>query len=509
MAGVEKNIIFGNGFKLQPSAAGDIALTNHLATDISFLNITGSPAGVVSANPSSLTFDVSTGNIYRKSSGTGTAGWVLLNSAPVIPTAGAAGTILRSDGANWQVSSNTYPDTNSINTLLYASAANTMSALATANNGMLVTSSAGVPSILAGPGTTGNMLQANAAAAPSFSTTTYPSTNAISTLLYASAANVMAALATANNGLLVTSSTGVPSILAGPGVTGKILQSTAAAAPAFSTATYPGVGTSTGSILRADGTNWSATTTTYPNTNAISTLLYASAANVMSALATANNGLLVTSSTGVPSILAGPGATGRILQSNAAAAPSFSTATYPSTAGTAGFPLISDGTNIVAATGLKISSGIMTNTLQPILTAQIHTAQTNVTGDGTSFDVIFDSILAQQGSNYNTGTGKFTCPVTGYYLVTYTVTFTGITAAMNDGLSQILSSAATITRRSWNAGVIRTAANESVISDCTVTSRNASDTLYINIAISNGAKVASTKPDSFGSYGYLSIYLIA
>jgi len=50
----------------------------------------------------------------------------------------------------------------------------------------------------------------------------------------------------------------------------------------------------------------------------------------MSALTTANNGVLVTSSTGVPSILAGPGTTGQILQSNAAAAPSFSTASYPS-----------------------------------------------------------------------------------------------------------------------------------------------------------------------------------
>jgi len=45
-----------------------------------------------------------------------------------------------------------------------------------------------------------------------------------------------------------------------------------------------------------------ATTSTYPNTNAVSTLLYASSANVMSALATANSGVLTTSATGVPSI---------------------------------------------------------------------------------------------------------------------------------------------------------------------------------------------------------------
>ena len=121
-------------------------------------------------------------------------------------------------------------------------------------------------------------------------------------------------------------------------------------APAFSTATYPATATGTGTILRADGTNWSATTSTYPNTNAVSTLLYASASNVMGALATANDGLLVTSNTGVPSILAGPGTTGNILQSNAAAAPSFSTATYPSTATGTGKILRADGTNWVAST---------------------------------------------------------------------------------------------------------------------------------------------------------------
>ena len=52
-----------------------------------------------------------------------------------------------------------------------------------------------------------------------------------------------------------------------------------------STATYPNTATGTGTILRADGTNWSATTSTYPNTNAKGDLLYGSASNVISDLA--------------------------------------------------------------------------------------------------------------------------------------------------------------------------------------------------------------------------------
>ena len=88
------------------------------------------------------------------------------------------------------------------------------------------------------------------------------------------------------------------------GSTGQVLQANSAADPTWSTATYPSTATGTGTILRADGTNWTATTSTYPNTNAVSTLLYASSSNVMSALATVNRASLSTNSTGVPTWLA-------------------------------------------------------------------------------------------------------------------------------------------------------------------------------------------------------------
>ncbi len=86
------------------------------------------------------------------------------------------------------------------------------SATLTASNGGIVYSTASAMAILAGTATAGQMLQSGATTTPAWSTSTYPATNAINTLLYASSANVMSALATANNGVLVTSSGGVPSI---------------------------------------------------------------------------------------------------------------------------------------------------------------------------------------------------------------------------------------------------------------------------------------------------------
>jgi hypothetical protein len=173
------------------------------------------------------------------------------------------------------------------------------------------------------------------------------------------------------------------------GASGTVLQGQGIGSGfAFSTATYPAIATGTGTLLRADGTNWVATTSTYPNTNAVSTLLYASSSNVMGALATANNGLLVTSNTGVPSILAGPGTTGNILQSNAAAAPSFSTATYPATATGTGTILRADGTNWAATTATypatttsqQILYSTAANVVGQLTTANSAIAATNSSG---------------------------------------------------------------------------------------------------------------------------------
>ena len=64
-----------------------------------------------------------------------------------------------------------------------------------------------------GPGTAGQLLQSGGNAAnPAYSTSTYPATNAVNTLLYASSANTMAALPTKNTGVLLTNSSGVPAL---------------------------------------------------------------------------------------------------------------------------------------------------------------------------------------------------------------------------------------------------------------------------------------------------------
>ena len=75
MAGIQNTTIFSKGERLQASAAQDIAEMQTDATDVSRINHTGNPEGVVSANPSSLCHDPVSGIVYIKYSGTGNTGW--------------------------------------------------------------------------------------------------------------------------------------------------------------------------------------------------------------------------------------------------------------------------------------------------------------------------------------------------------------------------------------------------------------------------------------------------
>ncbi len=99
-----------------------------------------------------------------------------------------------------------------------------------------------------------------------------------------------------------TTSTGIQQSLA-TGTAGQFLSSGGASAlPAWTTATFPLVGGTAGTILRSNGTNFVNSTSTFADTYGASTLLYSNGANTVTGLATANNGILVTSSGGVPSI---------------------------------------------------------------------------------------------------------------------------------------------------------------------------------------------------------------
>lgn len=278
---------------------GTITTGTWSATNIA-LNKGGSNAALTAVNGGIVYSTASAMAI----SAAGSAGQVLLSggagaptwSTPTFPaTVGPVGTILRSDGTNYVATTATYPNSTTANRILYSSSTSVIGQITSANNSVLVTDGSGVPSLAS---TLPSAVQLNIT---SLGVVTAGTWNAgIIPLAYG---GTNAALS-ANVGGIFYSTATAGAILAGTATAGQMLRSGASAAPTWSTATFPATATGTGTLLRADGTNWVASTSTYPNTNVINSMLYASSANVMSALTTVNSSVLTTTSGGVPTWIA-------------------------------------------------------------------------------------------------------------------------------------------------------------------------------------------------------------
>jgi|GEM_PF-1707138 hypothetical protein len=136
------------------------------------------------------------------------------------------------------------------NTLLYTTAANSLSSIATVNNGVFITSSAGAPSAST---SLPSAVQGNITTVGTITTGTW---NATDVALGAGGTN---ATLTAVDGGIVYSNNSAMAISAA-GSSGQILQSAGAATPVWSTATYPATAGTAGNILRSNGTNFLSTT---------------------------------------------------------------------------------------------------------------------------------------------------------------------------------------------------------------------------------------------------------
>lgn len=131
----------------------------------------------------------------------------------------------------------------------------------TASNGGIVYSTSTELAILSGIASASHMLLSGNAAAPTWSTSTIPTS-----------AGAVAGKALVSDG------------------TNYILSSFA----------FPTSVGATGTILRSDGTDWVATTATYPATTTINRILFSSANNVIGQISTVNSAGLLTDGSGVP-----------------------------------------------------------------------------------------------------------------------------------------------------------------------------------------------------------------
>jgi len=139
--------------------------------------------------------------------------------------------------------------------------------------------------------------------------------------------------------------------------------------------------------------------------------------------------------------------------------------------------------------------GNMTNSLQPCFFAYANANITNVTGDGTTYTIAFNTEYFDQGSNFASNT--FTAPVTGKYLFLLDIKLSNFTASHTVGYAAlVIAGTSAATQQFWNVSPanVRDANNNlhfsGAVGPITMT---AADTATVQVTVSNSTKTVTLK----------------
>jgi hypothetical protein len=169
------------------------------------------------------------------------------------------------------------------------------------------------------------------------------------------------------------------------------------------------------------------------------------------------------------------------------------------TFGDISFPGVST-INTTTQVGLTTDLGRYKSTLQPCFQAAFSAGSANVTGDGTAYQVAWDTAVFDQASNFTTGAGaKFTAPVTGKYLLTVHLSLSGLVAT-ETVLIQIIT-----TSKTYNVFDLTAGTGTEIYSGTVIANMSATDTANITVIVSGGAKTVSVQNNlsNSGFYGTL------
>ncbi len=213
------SVILGEGTSAvavaTPSTAGYVLTSTGASSDPTWQAASGAVLSVANSD-GTLTISPTTGNVVASIALGHANTWTGTQIFPLTDAQGSAFTNSLNNATTTlingtKISGNISGNAANVTGIVALANGGTNAALTPSNGGIFYsTGTAGA--ILGGTATAHQVLLSGAGSAPSWSTATYPATTSANQLLYSNAANTVAGLATANNGILVTSSSGVPSI---------------------------------------------------------------------------------------------------------------------------------------------------------------------------------------------------------------------------------------------------------------------------------------------------------
>lgn len=142
---------------------------------------------------------------------------------------------------------------------------------------------------------------------------------------------------------------------------------------------------------------------------------------------------------------------------------------------------------------------------RPVFSVYLGTPVSAVTGDGTQYQIIYDTALVNVGSVYNLSTGIFTAPIAGNYCFSYTPMLEGVDGT--NGVIQliIIVTAFTFQASYHNAANIVDGGFGTAEGHCVVPMA-VSDTCTFNLLVDGISKNVGL--DAGSGFSYASGYLL-
>lgn len=153
------------------------------------------------------------------------------------------------------------------------------------------------------------------------------------------------------------------------------------------------------------------------------------------------------------------------------------------------------GINATTVTPLQARYGILRSVNQPCFQVYVNANIVGVTGAGTAYPILFDTTKFDQNSNITLNSGGktiFTAPVTGKYLLNFTLAMNSLTVAMTTSAIQIITTGQTFFIYGGNAGVTKDSNNTVGWQLSQIVTMTAGDTAFCSVTIFNGASNAAT-----------------
>lgn len=165
-----------------------------------------------------------------------------------------------------------------------------------------------------------------------------------------------------------------------------------------------------------------------------------------------------------------------------------------------------NGTSFVNSNNAILdANSIYTNFAQNFVYAKVGTSLTNVTGDGTTVTVIFDTVITQQGTAYNSSTGIFTVATSGVYLCTAFIGWSNLSTAFTRSQINILMGGQITTQIEASPGACQSSSGVYTQQGSVMNFLNNGDTIKVNGFVSGSTKTVGILGENFGQYSCIFI----